>query len=203
MLINLALSVKREISGDISIDSPREIGYNEFLMDCFKVGDKVIYPNQGIGLIESIQVESYNGESFRVYCIKILANNALVLLPSCNAEEIGLRKLSSENSLRKIFDYMKNGAVDVTMNWKGRYKEHVNLMKSGTILDMILVLKSLYYLSTIKPLSFREKKMMEKAKELIITEISEASCLPSSRIEQKVNHTLANCYKTVKPSLDI
>ena len=203
MLIDLTVSVKREISGDISIDSPAEIHYNDFLMDCFKIGDKVIYPNQGIGLIQGIQVESYNGESFRVYCIKILANNALVLVPSCNAEEIGIRKLSSENSIRKLFDYMKNGTVDVTMNWKGRYKEHINLMKTGTILDMILVLKSLYYLSTIKPLSFREKKMMEKAKELIITEISEASCLPCSRIEQKVNHSLASCFKTIKPSLDI
>ena len=88
------------------------------------------------------------------------------------------------------------------MNWKGRYKEHVNLMKSGTILDIVAVLKSLFYLSLIKPLSFREKKMMEKAKELVVTEISEAASLPTNQIERKILHILEACFKDVKPSLE-
>jgi CarD family transcriptional regulator len=98
---------------------------------------------------------------------------------------------------------MKNGEIEVTMNWKGRYKEHVNLMRSGTILDMVAVLKSLYYLSLIKPLSFREKKMMEKAKELIVAEISVASSMPIPQIERKIIATLSSCFKDVKASLDI
>jgi CarD family transcriptional regulator len=81
------------------------------------------------------------------------------------------------------------------MNWKGRYKEHVDLMKSGTIQDMALVLKSLYYLQLIKPLSFREKKMMEKAKELIVTEISEVSCSPFEEIEIQVLEMLSSCFE--------
>ena len=81
------------------------------------------------------------------------------------------------------------------MNWKGRYKEHVNLMKSGMIRDMALVLKSLYYLQMIKPLSFREKKMMEKAKELVVTEISEVSCSPFEEIEGQVLEMLSYCFK--------
>jgi CarD family transcriptional regulator len=81
------------------------------------------------------------------------------------------------------------------MNWKGRYKEHVDLMKSGTVQDMALVLKSLYYLQLIKPLSFREKKMMEKAKELIVTEISEVSCSPFKEIEIQVLDMLSSCFE--------
>jgi len=172
-------------------------------MNSFKIGDRVIYPNQGLGVIEDIQQEAYNGESFKILHLRILANNTLVLVPSSSAEEIGIRKLISERAVKEIFDYMKNGEVEVSMNWKGRYKEHVNLMKSGTILDMVAVLKSLYYLSLIKPLSFREKKMMEKAKELVVTEISEASSLPTTQIERKIIHTLSNCFKDVKASLDI
>jgi len=172
-------------------------------MNSFKIGDRVIYPNQGLGVIEDIQQEAFDGESFKVYHLRILSNNTLVMIPSTSTEEIGIRKLISKLSVKEIFDNMRNGDVEVTMNWKGRYKEHVNLMKSGTILDMVAVLKSLYYLSLIKPLSFREKKMMEKAKELIVTEISEASSLPFDQIERKIFHTLSNCFKDVKAGLDI
>jgi len=171
-------------------------------MDPFKIGDTVIYPNQGLGIIEDIQEESYYGEKFKIYHLRILSNNTLVLVPSSNAEEIGIRKPISVGRVKKIFNYMRNGDVDVTMNWKGRYKEHLNLLKSGSMLDMALVLKSLYYLNLIKPLSFREKKMMERVKELIVSEISEVSSLPSLEIEQKVMETLSLCFKDVNLRLD-
>jgi CarD family transcriptional regulator len=164
-------------------------------MKALKVGDKVIYPNQGLGVIENIQDESYFGQDFHIYHVRILANNTLVLVPTANTEEIGIRKPISEDSIQDIFDFIRNGGVDVTMNWKGRYKEHVDLMKSGTVQDMALVLKSLYYLQLIKPLSFREKKMMEKAIELIVTEISEVSCSPFEEIEIQVLEMLSSCFE--------
>jgi CarD family transcriptional regulator len=171
-------------------------------MNGFKAGDKVIYPNQGIGIVEKIQEENYFGESFRIFHVRIIANDTLVLVPSSNAQEIGIRKPISEGAVEKIFKLMSNGVVDVTMNWKGRYKEHVNLMKSGQMLDMVLVLKSLYYLNMIKPLSFREKKMMEKAKDLIVTEISEVSDAPFNLIEEKIMESLSACFKDIVPRFD-
>lgn len=171
-------------------------------MKALKVGDKVIYPNQGLGIIENIQEEKYFGQSFQIYHVRILANDTLVLVPSSNAEEIGIRKPISQDSIQDIFDFIRNGGVDVTMNWKGRYKEHVDLMKSGTIKDMALVLKSLYYLQLIKPLSFREKKMMEKAKELLVTEISEVSCSPFEEIEVQVLEMLSSCFEDRMPRVD-
>ncbi len=171
-------------------------------MDLFKVGDKIIYPNQGLGVIEDIQEENYFGEKFKIYHVRILSNDTLVMVPSSSALEIGIRKPISEDSISEIFEFMRNGKVDVTMNWKGRYKEHVNLMKSGSMLDMAFVLKSLYYLNLIKPLSFREKKMMEKAKDLIVTELSEVSSLPLSDIEKKVLQNLSLCFKNVQSRMD-
>lgn len=171
-------------------------------MDPFKVGDRVIYPNQGFGIIEDIQEKNFYGENFEIYHVRILTNNTLVLVPFSNAEEIGIRKPITENDIDEIFEFMRNGRVDVTMNWKGRYKEHLTLMKSGSMLDMALVLKSLYYLSLIKPLSFREKKMMEKAKNLIVSEISETSSLRSSEIEKKVFETLSLCFEDVQSQID-
>jgi len=179
------------------------LDYNNFhQMDGLKIGDKVIYPNQGIGLIEDIQEENYFGETFRIFHVRILANDTLVLVPSSNAKEIGIRKPVSEGSVENIFKFMSNGDVDVTMNWKGRYKEHVDLMKSGQLLDMALVLKSLYYLNQIKPLSFREKKMMEKAKGLIVSEISEVSELSVNKIEERLMASLSCCFETVNRTID-
>jgi len=171
-------------------------------MDSLKIGDKVIYPNQGIGIVEDIQEEKYFGEKFKIYHVRILANSTLVLVPSSNTEEIGIRRPISENTIQEIFEFISNGGVDVSMNWKGRYKEHINLMKSGTMQDMVLVLKSLYYLQLIKPLSFREKKMMEKVKELIVTEISEVSSSPFKEIEKRVLDMLSFCFKGQSTQVD-
>ncbi len=171
-------------------------------MDLFKIGDKVIYPSQGLGIIEDIKEESHFGEKSEVYHLRILSNNTLVMVPFSSAEEIGIRKPISSKAVDKIFEFMRNGNVDVTMNWKGRYKEHLNLLKSGSILDMALVMKSLFYLSLMKPLSFREKKMMEKVKELIVSEISEVSSLPCSEIEQKVMDNLNLCFKGTDSRFD-
>ncbi len=171
-------------------------------MDSLKIGDKVIYPNQGIGIVEDIQEERYFGEKFKIYHVRILANSTLVLVPSSNAAEIGIRRPVSESTIQEIFEFISNGGVDVSMNWKGRYKEHVNLMKSGTMQDMVLVLKSLYYLQLIKPLSFREKKMMERAKELIVTEISEVSSSPFKEIEKRVLDMLSFCFKDQSTQVD-
>jgi len=171
-------------------------------MDSLKIGDKIIYPNQGLGVIEDIQVEDYYGEKFTIYHLRLLSNNTLVLVPSTSTEEIGIRKPISPEFIEDTFEFMRNGSVEVTMNWKGRYKENLSLMKSGLMRNMASVLKRLYYLNLIKPLSFREKKMMEKAKELIVSEIAEVSSSSSSMIERKVLENLSYCFRDVKPNLE-
>lgn len=171
-------------------------------MDSFKIGDKIIYPNQGLGIIIDIQEEDYYGEKFKIYHLRLLSNNTLVLVPSSSAEEIGIRKPISPKLVEDMFDFMRNGTVEVTMNWKGRYKENLSLMKSGLMRNVAFVLKRLYFLNLIKPLSFREKKMMEKAKELIVSEIAEVSSSSSSMIEQKVLDNLSYCFRDTKPDIE-
>jgi CarD family transcriptional regulator len=171
-------------------------------MNSYKIGDKIIYPNQGLAVIENILDENLYGERFQIYHVRILANNTLVLVPSCNTEEIGIRPPVSEDSIEEIFSFLKKRQVDVTTDWKGRYKEHVSLMRSGTIHDMACVLKSLYCLSLTKPLSFREKKMLERARELLVAEISEATDLPLGKIEQRVTETLSLSFKGIKPNVE-
>lgn len=171
-------------------------------MNAFKIGDKVIYPNQGLGVIEDIQDENYYGEDFRIYHLRILHNDTLVMVPSSNADEIGIRKPASRATVNKLFHFIRNGEVDVTLNWKGRYKENAELMQNGSILDVALVLKSLFYLNLIKPLSFREKRMMEKAKELVVSEVSEVASASINDIEKKVIKNLSFSFKDVPVRVD-
>lgn len=171
-------------------------------MNRFNIGDKIIYPNQGLGVIEEIQEENHYGQDLRIYHVRLISCNTLVLVPSANADEIGIRKPISSEMVKKIYFFISEGDVDVTMNWKGRYKEHQDLMSTGTLLDVAHVLKSLFYLNLIKPLSFREKKMMEKALKLIATEVSEVSSQPFDDIEERLQAMLATCFKDVSISAD-
>ncbi|MCX7973021.1 MAG: hypothetical protein N3B16_00770 [Candidatus Aminicenantes bacterium] len=167
-------------------------------MDSFKIGDKVIYPNQGIGIIEDIKEANLFGETFRIYHVRILANNSLVLVPVTNTGEVGLRRPISSEVVEDIFEFIRSSPIDIHRDWKERYKENQNLMKSGKIFDVILVLKGLYYLNLQRSLSFREKAMMEKAKELIISELAEATSLSALEIEKKLEECLAQCFLPFK-----
>lgn len=168
-------------------------------MDSFKIGDKVIYPNQGIGVIEDIKEATLFGENFRIYHVRILANNSLVIVPIGNTGEVGLRRPVSADDIDDIFDFIRHSPVDIHRDWKERYKEHQNLMKTGKINDVILVLKGLYYLNLQRTLSFREKAMLEKAKELIVSELAEVTSLSAMEIESRLEACLAQCFQHVKP----
>lgn len=164
-------------------------------MDSLKIGDKIIYPNHGLGVIEAIRDNSFDGESMKVVQVRILANDTVVLIPVDSTGEIGIRRPAGETTIRKFFHFLKCTEIDISNDWKDRYKENLNLMRSGTLSDMAMVLKSLYCLNQIKPLSFREKKMLEKAKELIVTELSESSGIPSAKIEHRLTEALAESNK--------
>jgi CarD family transcriptional regulator len=204
MLIEPAASVKMKLTrGSFSELTPWGDSAIIRLMNSFKIGDRIIYPNQGLAIIEDIQEELLYGERFQVYRVRILSNNTLVMVPSGNTEEIGIRPPIPEDSVEEIFSFLKKHQVAVSTDWKGRYKEHVSLMRSGTIFDMACVLKSLYFLSLTKTLSFREKKMLEKVRGLLIAEISEVSDLSLQKIEQKLSDTLTFCAKSFKQNLEI
>ncbi len=171
-------------------------------MDYLSIGDKVIYPNQGIGIIEDIQNQDLYGVESRVCSLRIVSNDALVLIPFSSVREMGIRKLVSEDKVRKIYAFMRDGIVDVSKNWKGRHKEHEELMKTGSLIDLAFVLKSLYYLNLTKPLSFREKKMMEKAKALLVSEISEVIDVSKNEVEERVFKNLSLCFKDTAAQVD-
>ena len=112
----------------------------------FEVGDKVIYPNQGISVVESI--ESTNGTAGpSFYRLRLLSKSTLVMVPIDKVDEVGLRPIMTESDVEEVLDVLENGAVDEQINWKTRYKDNSDRMKSGSPVEVAGVLKGLFYLS--------------------------------------------------------
>ena len=160
----------------------------------FDVGDKVIYPNHGLGVVERIEDRTILGTTCGFYHLRILANDTTVLVPLMNVESVGLRRAISDAEVERLFTQLSNGKVEDHQNWKGRFKDNSDKMRTGSIYDVADVLKSLTFLARSKSLSFREKRMLDRAKFLVISEISEVMREKTNAIEEKVDRALERSF---------
>jgi CarD family transcriptional regulator len=165
----------------------------------FQIGEKVIYPNHGIGVVENITTAAGTG----VYVLRILANDSKVWVPRENAVGVGLRPVIGSGDVRKIFEILGNGQIEQHSNWKGRFKENSDRMRTGSIFEVASVLKGLTFLSRKKSLSFREKRMLDRARFLIISEIAEvegkAQATVAERVDKALTKSLSGDSKPSKP----
>jgi CarD family transcriptional regulator len=160
----------------------------------FDVGDKVIYPNHGLGIVERIEDRTILGTTCGFYHLRILANDTTVLVPLTNVENVGLRRAIADTEVDRLFTQLSNGKVDDHQNWKGRFKDNSDKMRTGSIYDVADVLKSLTFLAKSKSLSFREKRMLDRAKFLVISEISEVMREKSNTVEERVDRALDRSF---------
>ena len=162
----------------------------------FEVGDKVIYPNHGLGIVERIEDKTILGTTCGFYHLRIVANDTTVLVPVSNVDGVGLRRAISDEDVERLFGLLGDGKIDNHQNWKGRFKDNSDKMRSGSIYEVADVLKSLTFLAKSKSLSFREKRMLDRAKFLIISEVSEVMRETAAAIEGKVDSALERCFTT-------
>ena len=162
----------------------------------FHVGDKVIYPNHGLGIVERIEDKTILGTTCGFFHLRIVANETTVLVPVANVNGVGLRKAVTDEEVVRLFSLLGDGKIDNHQNWKGRFKDNSDKMRTGSIYDMADVLKSLTFLSKSKSLSFREKRMLDRAKALIVSEVSEVMREKAPDVEVKVDRALEKCFMT-------
>lgn len=162
----------------------------------FKVGDKVVYPNHGVGVVESIRDLNYGEACGPFISLKILASDSVVMVPVENSKTVGLRKLASRAKVRKVFDRLKNSEIHVPQDWKGRYQENQEKMRSGDLEQVSDVLKNLTYLNSMKTLSYRERKMLDRARALVVSELSEASNKSLGEIEGQIDEAMSEVLKS-------
>ncbi|MFN8058225.1 MAG: CarD family transcriptional regulator [Vicinamibacterales bacterium] len=161
----------------------------------FQVGDKVIYPNHGLGVIEKMETKTILGTTCGFYQLRMVANDTTVLVPVTNADDVGLRRAVGDDEVDRLFKLLSDGKIDTHQNWKGRFKDNSDRMRTGSIHDVVEVLKNLTFLSRSKNLSFREKRMLDRAKFLVVSEISEVTHAVNGEIEIKVTEALERCFE--------
>ena len=159
----------------------------------FEIGDKVIYPNHGLGVVERIEERTILGTTSGFYSLRMTSSDTTVLVPVDNVEDVGLRSAIGDHEVKKLFTLLGNGKIDNHQNWKGRFKDNSDKMRTGSLYDVVDVLKSLNYLSQSKNLSFREKRMLDRAKFLVVSEISEVMSETSGEVEERVEKALERC----------
>lgn len=167
----------------------------------FKVGEKVVYPNHGIGVIESITTTEIAGAPSSFYLLRLKATESTVMVPIANAMEIGLRSPINSSQCDKLLKALSADFSNPPIDWKDRYKDFSEKMKTGDIFHVAEVLKNLTYISLSKPLSFREKRMLERARYLVISELSTVCRKNECQVEPLVDEALnKSCAKHLKTS---
>jgi CarD family transcriptional regulator len=156
----------------------------------FKVGQKVVYPNHGVTLVEKIEPGHIDGIEQTYFHLRLLANNSKVMVPKSNLELVGLRPLCHTRDVRALFEILEDGNIDTYKDWKGRYKQNLDKMKTGRLTDVAEVLKNLRLVSQRKSLSFREKKMYERAKYFIVSEVAHVKGINERDAEELVERAL-------------
>ncbi|HEY0078404.1 MAG TPA: CarD family transcriptional regulator [Pyrinomonadaceae bacterium] len=162
----------------------------------FKVGQKVVYPNHGIGTIEQIEQKQIGATSLPFYTLRLAATNSVVLVPVANASEVGLRHPISSAECEMLLKNLADDFAAPSNDWKDRFKDFSEKMRTGDIFEVADVLKNLTYLSHLKPLSFREQRMLERSRYLVISELAAVCRQPECSVEPRVEQALARaCNK--------
>ncbi len=157
----------------------------------FHIGDRVVYPNHGVGIVEQIGSRTLGQQVERYYLLNIKSSNLKVTIPFHSVETVGLRRLVKNGEIQRILDYLSDGNGDSAADWKDRFKENSDRMRTGSLLEVAAVLKSLLVLKESKSLSFREKKMLERARYLLVSELAMARNCEEANIEVLLTKSLS------------
>lgn len=164
----------------------------------FKIGDKVVYPNHGLGIIEQIEKRSMGDRMEEFLTLRIVANDSTVMVPRSNTTSVGLRRVVTKKEVEDVFDVLKDTKITLYDDWKGRFQENSDKMRTGSITEVARVFKSLSHLAIQKNLSYRERRMLDKAKYLIVSEIAEVERMTADQVEAKIDRAVARGIKQVK-----
>ena len=157
----------------------------------FQVGDKIVHPMHGAGVVDSIVSKKVNGVVREYYLLKIPVGGMLVMIPTTNSEEIGVRPVVNSAEADRIIASIPDIEVDMTANWNRRYRENMLRLKSGDLTEVARVVKGLALRDTDRGLSTGERKMLHSAKQILISEIVMCQSSSYEAVEERINQALA------------
>jgi CarD family transcriptional regulator len=156
----------------------------------FNIGDKVVYPMHGAGIVENIEEKEISGEKLRYYIIKLPMGDMKAMVPLDKACEIGLRQVVDESEVLKVLEVLKADTTKMSTNWNHRYRENMDKIKSGSIYQIAEVVRNLAVRDHQKGLSTGEKKMYENARRILLSELVLAQNIDENQMVQILNDYL-------------
>ncbi len=157
----------------------------------YQIGDKVVHPMHGAGIIDSIVQRKVDGKQQDYYLLRLSGGSMMVMIPTNNTAEIGVRPVISKQEASVILRAMEHIEVEMTSNWNQRYRENMLRLKSGDLLEVARVVKGLMLREGQKGLSTGERKMLHTAKQILVSELVLAQSLPYKTVEEKIDQVLA------------
>ncbi len=157
----------------------------------FKIGDRVVYPMHGAGIIEAIEKKEILGEMREYYVMRIPNGEMRVMIPLDNVEESGLRDVIDEERFKDVLNVLQHGDTEMSSNWNRRYRANMEKIKTGDILEVAEVVRNLYSRDREKGLSTGEKKMLDNARQILISELMLAKGMEEQKIESWLEGALA------------
>ena len=155
----------------------------------FNVGDKIVYPMHGAGTIDAIEEKDILGEKQNYYIIK-MPGEVKVMVPISKADDVGVRGIIDKEEAGKVLQVLEANETEMSNNWNKRYKENMEKMKSGNIYEVADVVRNLSYKQKEKGLSTREKKMLNNAKQILVSELVLAEHASEDEVENLVENKI-------------
>ncbi len=150
------------------------------------IGQKIVYPNQGVCVVEELRENTFGSVTIRGFVLRVLHDHSTIFIPEHSADNVGLRPVIDRTQCRKLIDMLGEDFEPFCGDWKARSKEFTEKLRSGDIFKTAEVFKMLTYLSHEKKLSFREQTLLEKSKFLIVSEIAYADAKPRPPAESEI-----------------
>ena len=157
----------------------------------FQIGDKVVHPMYGAGILESVVQRKVGGVVRGYYLMKIPDRSMVVMIPTENSEAIGVRPVIDREQADRILASIPNIQVEMTSNWNHRYRENLERLKSGDLLEVAWVVKGLTQRETSRGLSTGERKMLHSARQILISEPVLSKSISYEGAEQALDTALA------------
>ena len=171
----------------------------------FNVGDKIVYPMHGAGTIDAIEEKNILGEKQNYYIIK-MPGEVKVMVPTDKAEEVGVRNVIGKDEAAKVMSVLGQNETEMSQNWNKRYRDNMDKMKSGDIYEVADVVRNLSFKQKEKGLSTGEKKMLNNAKQILVSELVLAEHASQEEVEKLVDNKINisfDEYKLPQENIDI
>jgi CarD family transcriptional regulator len=164
----------------------------------FNIGDKVVYPSQGVSVVESISEEELAGSTMNCYTLRLLSTDSKVVVPLTNSERVGLRPLSEEAAVSRALERLSSAETNGVEDWKDRYRANLERIKTGDLDEIVDVLRCLAEVAGRKTLSFRERKMYDHARQLLVVETAVVQDREFPEVEKEIDDALGQPMEPIE-----